>query len=141
MAVICASWIYSASQVLIYSALDISLSVVRSVALLAACVLFSWGLLRSRFLNVDVYLSYATIQYSLTALLASAYLLVLGLLAYQVRFFNLERPLPSMPCLCSLRLPDWEFCCSRTGRRSGSSALSYGTSSGPSTTTGRRGWN
>jgi putative PEP-CTERM system histidine kinase len=94
MSAICASWIYSASQALIYSTLDTSLGILRSAALVAACVLFLWGLFRSQFLRVDVYLSHATIQYSFTALLASVYLLVLGLLAYQVRYFNLERPLP-----------------------------------------------
>jgi putative PEP-CTERM system histidine kinase len=94
MGAICASWIYSASQALVYSALDTSLDIIRSAALLAACVLSFWGLLRSQFLRVDVYLSHTTIQYSFTALLASVYLLVLGLMAYQVRFFNRERPLP-----------------------------------------------
>ncbi len=94
MGAICASWIYSASQVLVYSAVDTSLGILYSAALIAACVLFFWGLLRSQFLRVDVYLSHATIQYSFTALLASVYLLVLGLLAYRVRFFNPERPLP-----------------------------------------------
>ena len=94
MSVICASWIYSASQAIIYSALDTSLALVRSTALLGACVLFFWGLKRSQFRNVDVYLSRATLQYSLTAMLAGIYLVILGLLAYAVRFLNPNRRLP-----------------------------------------------
>lgn len=91
---ICAVWIYTSSQALIYSALDTSFSILHPAALLAADVLFAWGLLRSKFLNVDVYLSRATIQYSLTALLAGIYLVSVGFLAYMVRFFGRQRPLP-----------------------------------------------
>jgi putative PEP-CTERM system histidine kinase len=43
---------------------------------------------------VDVYLSRTTIQYSLTAILASIYLVILGLLVFRVRFFNSSRSLP-----------------------------------------------
>lgn len=94
MGAICAVWIYTSSQALIYSALDTSLFLLPPMALLAASALFGWGLLRSSFLNVDVYLSRTTIQYSLTAILASIYLLILGLLAFRVRFFNSSRSLP-----------------------------------------------
>jgi putative PEP-CTERM system histidine kinase len=91
---ICAAWIYSSSQVLIYSALDTSLSIIHAAALLGSCVLFAWGLIRSSFLNVDVYLSRTVIQYSLTALLASVYLVILGLLVYWIRVSSAQRPLP-----------------------------------------------
>jgi putative PEP-CTERM system histidine kinase len=91
---ICAAWIYISSQVLIYSVLDTSLSILNPVVLLAADLLFLWGLLRSRFLHVDVYLSGASIRYSLTAFLVSLYLVTIGALAYIVRFSNSRRPLP-----------------------------------------------
>jgi putative PEP-CTERM system histidine kinase len=101
---ICAVWIYTSSQALIYSALDTSLSILHPMALLAASVFFGWGLFRSRFLNVDVYLSRTTIQYSLTAILASVYLLILGLLAFQIRYFNSSRSLPLDALLVLLAL-------------------------------------
>jgi putative PEP-CTERM system histidine kinase len=91
---ICAAWIYISSQVLIYSVLDTSLSILNPVVLFAADLLFLLGLLRSRFLHVDVYLSGTTIRYSLTALLVSIYLVTIGVMAYIVRFSNSSRPLP-----------------------------------------------
>jgi len=93
MSGICAVWIYTSSQALIYSALDTSLSILNPAVLFIASVFFVWGLMRSRFLNVDVYLSRTTIQYSLTALMAGIYLVALGLLAYQVRVFDSRWPL------------------------------------------------
>jgi putative PEP-CTERM system histidine kinase len=91
---ICATWIYIGSQVLVYSVLDTSLSILNPVVLIAADLLFLFGLLRSRFLHVDVYMSGASIRYSLTAFLVSIYLVTIGVLAYAVRFSNSRRPLP-----------------------------------------------
>jgi putative PEP-CTERM system histidine kinase len=93
MGSICAVWIYTSSQALIYSVLDTPLSILYPGVLFVASIFFVWGLTRSRFLNVDVYLSRTTIQYSLTALLAGIYLVALGLLAYRVRAFDSKRPL------------------------------------------------
>jgi putative PEP-CTERM system histidine kinase len=94
MACICASWIYISSVALIYRELDPSLTTVHPAMLIVAGIFFAWGLLRSRYLNVDVYLSRTTIQYSLTALLASIYLVAVGLLAYFVRYYSPNRLLP-----------------------------------------------
>ncbi|MBZ5499127.1 MAG: PEP-CTERM system histidine kinase PrsK [Acidobacteriia bacterium] len=104
MSGICAVWVYISSQALIYSALDTSLAMLAPAVLIAADLLFAWGLARSQFLNVDVYLSRTTIQFSLTALLAGVYLVTLGLLAYMVRFFNPQRPLPIDALLVLLAL-------------------------------------
>ncbi len=90
MGMICAVWIYTSSQALIYSALDTSISIVYIPALFLANLVFLWGLVRSRFLNVDVYLSRVTIQYSLTAILASIYLISIGILSYIVRSFDVQ---------------------------------------------------
>jgi putative PEP-CTERM system histidine kinase len=103
-AVVCADWIYSASQAILYTAIDTSLSIVHPAALLCANLLFIWGLMRSRFLKVDVYLSRSTIQYSLTTLFVSLYLVILGLLAYRARFFDPENPLPILSLLILLAL-------------------------------------
>lgn len=94
MACICASWIYVGSQALIYSEIPPGIDIVHPVMLIVGGCFLGWGLLRSQFLNVGVYPSRATIEYSLTALLASAYLIVIGLLAYFVRYYNPERLLP-----------------------------------------------
>lgn len=94
MGTLCAVWLYLSSQALIYSALDIYLSILHPIALIIACGFFGWGLVRSSFLNVDVYLSRTTIQYSLTGLLASLYLLILGLLAFRVRLLEAPSSLP-----------------------------------------------
>lgn len=94
MACICASWIYISSQALIYRELDPVLVIIHPVMLIIAGIFFGWGLARSQYLNVDVYLSRTTIQYSLTALLVSVYLVILGVLAYFVRYYNPHRLLP-----------------------------------------------
>ncbi len=91
---ICAIWIYTSSQALVYLAVDTSISVISAAALLIANLLFLWGLVRSQFLNVDVYLSRTTIQYSLTTILASIYLIVIGIFAYLARRFDEEWSLP-----------------------------------------------
>jgi len=61
---------------------------------LIANLLFLWGLVRSQFLDVDVYLSRTTIQYSLTTILASIYLIIIGILAYLARSFDQQWSLP-----------------------------------------------
>jgi putative PEP-CTERM system histidine kinase len=94
MSSICAIWIYISGQVLIYSALDTSYYILYPVSTIAANLLFLWGLVRSQFFNVDVYLSRTTIQYSLTAILASIYLISVGILAYLAHSFNRQWSLP-----------------------------------------------
>jgi putative PEP-CTERM system histidine kinase len=91
MGIICGGWIYTSSQTLIYSVLDVSLTILHPATLIVASLLFAWGLKRSQFLKVDVYLSHTTIQYSLTAILASIYLICMGLLVFVMRAFNLHR--------------------------------------------------
>ncbi len=94
VACVCGSWIYISSQAMIYSELHPSLTVIHPVMLIVAGIFLAWGLARSQYLNVDVYLSRTTIQYSLTALLVSVYLVLLGIMAYVVRYFDPDRLLP-----------------------------------------------
>ena len=94
MACICAAWIYVGSQNLVFSEPIPALNQVHPVMLMVGGTLLTWGLLRSQYLNVDFYLSRTTIQYSLTALLASAYLILVGLLAYFVRYYYPKRIFP-----------------------------------------------
>ena len=77
--------IYLASQSLLFSTTDTGSGVVAGMALIAANILFAIGLLRGTSLTVDVYLSGAAIQNSLTIVFAGVYLLAIGLLARLAR--------------------------------------------------------
>ena len=76
--------IYLSSQVLIYSAINLSLVSVSAIGLFVACSLMALSLFRSRLVNVDVYPSRAVLHHSLTVLLVGSYLLVIGVLAKAV---------------------------------------------------------
>ena len=86
--------VYLYSQELLFKRVDTGLGPLSAVALLAANILFTLSLVRGRSLNVDVYLSTAAIQNSLTIVLAGVYLLVVGLLAHLVRYFRTSGSLP-----------------------------------------------
>jgi putative PEP-CTERM system histidine kinase len=73
--------IYTGSQSILYKTLDTSYGTTSAMALLAANLLFAFSFARGRSLDVDVYFSRATIQNSLTILLAGVYLLSVGVLA------------------------------------------------------------
>jgi putative PEP-CTERM system histidine kinase len=73
--------IYTGSQSILYKTLDTSYGTTSAMALLAANLLFAFSFARGRSLDVDVYFSRATIQNSLTILLAGVYLLSVGVIA------------------------------------------------------------
>jgi putative PEP-CTERM system histidine kinase len=79
--------IYSGSQSILFSTLDTSFGTTSAMALLAANLLFAFSFARGRSLDVDVYFSRATIQNSLTILLAGVYLLSVGVLAHLTRSY------------------------------------------------------
>jgi putative PEP-CTERM system histidine kinase len=89
-----ASRIYLGSQSLLFSSLDTGLGTINAIALIAANILFALSLARGRSLNMDVYLSTATIQNSLTVILAGIYLLSVGVLARFARYLVPSRSLP-----------------------------------------------
>jgi putative PEP-CTERM system histidine kinase len=72
---------YTASQVLLFHAIDSSLQALNSVALLVACLLISRSLVRAGHFDVDIYPSHSILQNSLTIVLAGIYLLVIGIFA------------------------------------------------------------
>jgi len=86
--------LYLASQALLYSGIDTKFGATNAAALLVANILFACSLARGRTLNVDVYLSTATIQNSFTIILAGIYLLTVGVLARVARSFSPELSLP-----------------------------------------------
>jgi putative PEP-CTERM system histidine kinase len=79
--------IYVVSQSILFSTLDTRFGTTFAMALLAADLLFAFSLARGSSLNVDVYFSRATIQNSLTIILAGIYLLAVGLLARLTRLY------------------------------------------------------
>jgi len=86
--------IYLASQSLLYSTLDTGFVTINGLALVAANLLFAISLLRGNSFNVDLYLSTATIQNSLTVFLAGTYLVFVGVLARIARYFSPSDSLP-----------------------------------------------
>ncbi len=73
--------IYSSSEVILFSSDNVQLIVLNSVALVLACLLFGVWAYRSRMADADLYPSTAALHKSLTAILAGAYLLVVGISA------------------------------------------------------------
>jgi putative PEP-CTERM system histidine kinase len=96
--------IYVASQSLLFYGLDTGFGTVSAVALIAANLLFALSLYRGRSLNVDVYLSAATLQNSLTLILTGIYLISVGVLAHLTRYFPANQSLPLDAFIVSLSL-------------------------------------
>ncbi len=88
LGVIFATQVYTASQVMLFRAIDLSLPVVNSVALLVGCLLILRSLLREGHFNTDVYPTHAILQNSLTVLLTGIYLLIIGVFAKVVAFLG-----------------------------------------------------
>jgi putative PEP-CTERM system histidine kinase len=79
--------IYLCSQTILFSNLDTRFGITRALALLAANLLFACSFSRGSSLEVDIYFSRATIQNSLTIILAGVYLVSVGALAQLTRFY------------------------------------------------------
>ena len=94
--------IYLASHSLLYSTVETGFITINPLVLLAANFLFAASLLRGSSLNVDVYLSTATIQNSLTVLLAGMYLIAVGLFARIARVFSGSLPLDAFAVFIGL---------------------------------------
>jgi putative PEP-CTERM system histidine kinase len=104
LGVICAGWIYAASQALLFSSINAAIGIFGPVTILVANLLFAWGIFRSQFFNVDVYLSRTTIQYSLTILAVGIYLQAVGFLAQFIRSINPQHPIPTSALIVLLGL-------------------------------------
>jgi putative PEP-CTERM system histidine kinase len=91
LAVIFAARIYTASQALLFSRHDSGLAVVDASALLVGCVLITIAYVRSGWSDVEVYPSRTVLQSSVTAIVAGAYLFVVGVLAQIVARFGEAR--------------------------------------------------
>jgi len=79
--------IYLSSQTILFSSMDTRFGTTMALALLAANFLFAFSFARGSSLDVEVYFSRATIQNSLTIILAGIYLLSVGALAHLTRSY------------------------------------------------------
>jgi putative PEP-CTERM system histidine kinase len=106
--------LYLASQSLLFSTTDTAFGTINGMALIAANLLFAIALFRGSSLTMDVYLSGAAIQNSLTILFSGIYLLAVGLLAHFARTLSPNGSLPidafvvfaSLTILAALLLSD-----------------------------------
>src|SRR6266568_3012330 len=94
LAVLFGTRIYITSQALLYSAIQLPLVTVSAAAAFVACLLIALSLFRSRLSDVDIYPSHAVLRYSMTALLAGSYLVLVGLLAKVVAVWGGNASLP-----------------------------------------------
>ena len=86
--------LYTASQALLLSTTDTGLGAIHGMALIAANLLFAIALFRGSSLTMDVYLSGAAIQNSLTVIFAGVYLLAVGVMARVARSLSPDASLP-----------------------------------------------
>jgi hypothetical protein len=86
--------IYTASQVLLFSTVDITLEAVNAGTLIMADALIIFSLVRARLLTIDIYLSQGFLYNSITVLVVGIYLLLVGVLAKVVSYFGHDQSLP-----------------------------------------------
>lgn len=80
--------LYTASQVLLFRGLDLSVEGVNSGALILGAILIVRSLFRAGHFDLDVYPSHSVLQGSFTFLLAGVYLLIIGVLAQVVAYLG-----------------------------------------------------
>lgn len=98
--------VFTSSQVLLHSALDLSIVGIQPGALLITQVLILRSLLRPGHFTADLYPSQAMLRGSVTVILAGSYLLVVGVLAKLVSYLGTTAyfPLQAFVVLISLVL-------------------------------------
>ena len=86
--------IYTSSQTMLFHALNMSLELVNTGALLLGGILIAWSLFRTRLLNVDVFLSQSFLYNSFTILFVGVYLIMVGALAKLAILFDSGQHIP-----------------------------------------------
>jgi len=89
-----AAHIYTSSQILLFSSLNIAVESIISYAIIVVGILMGLSWARSRLLNVEIYLSRGMLYNSVTVLFAGTYLLVVGVLSKAVGYFGGTQILP-----------------------------------------------
>lgn len=82
---------YSATQAVLYSAVNMDLAPLNAGALLAGCILMLMALKRGALSPVDLYPSHSVLYGSLTVLVAGSYLILVGLLAEAAAYSGIGR--------------------------------------------------
>lgn len=85
--------IYTISQTLLFSSVNLALLPLNASATIVADLLILVALMRHRFLNVDIYISRSVLYNSLTVLVVGSYLLAVGLLAATIHSWGGDRVL------------------------------------------------
>jgi putative PEP-CTERM system histidine kinase len=80
--------IYTISQTLLFSSVNLSIDRVHSYTVIMAGILIALSLSRNRFLDVEIYLSRAFLYNSITIVIIGIYLLVVGVLAKAIGYFG-----------------------------------------------------
>jgi putative PEP-CTERM system histidine kinase len=94
MAVILGARIYTGSQAMLYSGLNLSFSTVEAAAVVLGCLLIFLGHLRAGHFETDVYPSQALLYSSITVIVVGIYLLIIGLLARLVTWLGGDAAFP-----------------------------------------------
>lgn len=88
LGVIFGAWVYTTSQIMLFRAIDLSLPMVNSAALLVGCALVLRTLFREGHFNTDVYPALSVLHNSFTVFIAGIYLLIIGVFARLVAFLG-----------------------------------------------------
>lgn len=86
--------IYTVSQTLLFSSVNMTVESVNSYAVIVANVLIILSSVRMRLPDVDIYLSQGVLYKSITVLVVGIYLLAVGVLAKAVSYFDASAVLP-----------------------------------------------
>lgn len=89
-----AAQIYTSSQALLFSAVDVTIEAINSYAVIIANGLIIVSLLRDRHFSVTVYLSRTVLHSSITVFIVGIYLLMVGLLTKAINYFGSDLDLP-----------------------------------------------
>jgi putative PEP-CTERM system histidine kinase len=103
-AVLLGARIYTSSQAILFHGIDLNAVEIQSIARLVGYLVLAFALVRSRLAEVDLYPSHEFLYQSLTAILAGAYLLLVGVIGkFALYFKNGENiPLKSLIILVGL---------------------------------------
>jgi putative PEP-CTERM system histidine kinase len=89
-----AAQIYTSSQALLFSSVEVSIESIQAYAVIIADCLIIVSLRRNRHFNVNIYLSRTLLQSSITVLIVGIYLLTVGLLTKAINYFGSDLDLP-----------------------------------------------
>ncbi len=89
-----AAQIYTSSQALLFSSVDIAIESINAYAVIIADCLIIVSLTRNRHFNVNIYLSRTILHSSITVVVVGIYLLTVGLLTKAINYFGSDLNLP-----------------------------------------------